>query len=92
MTPLSGFLLGIGLMMLTNGVLFWLGWSWLTNPATSGHLLLGIFGSLCRRCRGIVVLDAEGQEREVRWDDLETSVERATRRIRDRDNDFYDFL
>lgn len=83
MTPLSAFFLGVALMALTNFFLLWAGWSWLTDPKNVPQLLLGMFSTLARRSLGLRVLDAQGDEREVRWDDLECSVERAGRHLRE---------
>lgn len=80
MSPLVAFLLGIGLMMLSIGCATWIGLDWLCKPENLAHIISGLFSSQMQKCRGVVVLDEDGQERRVTWKAMQTAVLRVADR------------
>jgi len=81
MSPLVAFFLGVGLMCLTNGFLIWSGWKWLTNAGNACHMVVGLYGSLQLKSKGIEVHDAHGNSRFVTWHALRDSTLRAIKRL-----------
>ena len=79
MTPLVAFLLGIGLMLVTNGFLLWAACKWITDSKTLPHILVGFFEILSKKSAGIVVVDIDGDEHSVSWQALRDALVRMAR-------------